>query len=222
MFRVALLGHSQIPRRLDHHIEGVEVTIFRAPGGKVTNFLKDNRLNRILNFEHDLAIIWLGSNDLEYGGTSRLTVDSLISVANLVEEQCHSRVILVELENRKYPPYNERIPEGDYMRLKRAVNKKIQKHRFKYIHFRTSQFELDVDGVHFTEDAQGLVREKLIKVIKEEKDRISTPLLTVQSPTVEVADESELGAVGGVSKEVKERMKGESESEVIRAGASRR
>lgn len=62
MWKISLVGHSQVPKELN--FPNAEIRIFRAPGGKAQFFHENELMNRVLNWEHDLSIVWLGSNDV--------------------------------------------------------------------------------------------------------------------------------------------------------------
>ena len=62
MLKVAIVGHSQVPRNLN--VNNVDVKIFRAPGGRISSFHSDERVNAVLSWEHNLTFVWLGSKDV--------------------------------------------------------------------------------------------------------------------------------------------------------------
>ena len=62
MWKAALVGHSQIPQQLG--FPNGEIKMFRGPGAKASTFFHNSRMNDVLKWEHDLTILWIGSNDI--------------------------------------------------------------------------------------------------------------------------------------------------------------
>ena len=63
MWKISVVGHSQVPKKLE--VEDAEIRIFRGPGDRADNFHNDTRMSEVLNWEHDLCILWIGSNDID-------------------------------------------------------------------------------------------------------------------------------------------------------------
>lgn len=53
----------QIPQESEK--EDCEIRRCKASGGKAHSFYGDPRLSAVLEWEHELSIMWLGSNDLK-------------------------------------------------------------------------------------------------------------------------------------------------------------
>ena len=166
MLKVSLVGHSQVPRVLE--IDGVEIRIFRAPGGHAHSFESDHRLNQVLNWEHDLSILWLGSNDITNGINPGLLADKILDVAREIESNCGASVRICLIEPRVYSRRGP-ISTEDYKKVQNSINKKIKRNKkFRVIHFNTLSFQetLSGDGVHWSSEGQERVTEKFIKVIQ--------------------------------------------------------
>ena len=161
---MALVGHSQIPTELE--CDGVEIKIFRAPGGKVSTFYNDERMNDVLHWEHDLTILWLGSNDIHPNNRPAHIYEMLREIYDDTEKWCHSKIFVCTVEPRKNPRDTDALT---YKRLKNAVNKKIIKYMGSHIiHFCSTPYqeELSEDGVHWNEIGKELVKNKLENAIK--------------------------------------------------------
>ena len=61
-WKVAFVGYSQI--RVDLECEATEIKGLRAAGGKACDFYDDDRMNEVLQWEYDITMLWLGSNDM--------------------------------------------------------------------------------------------------------------------------------------------------------------
>ncbi|MPC61619.1 hypothetical protein E2C01_055693 [Portunus trituberculatus] len=62
-FCVALVGHSQVPQNLEVAPD-VRLRVYRSPGARAASFLENQELHRVLRHQFNLAILWLGSNDV--------------------------------------------------------------------------------------------------------------------------------------------------------------
>ena len=173
MLRVAIVGHSQIPRNLDHHLADVEVKIFRAPGARASRFNITNKLMNVLEYEHDITILWIGSNDVDRATQPRQLSENIIQIANTIEERCGSRVTLVELECREYPRGSAVIESEGYRRVKRSVNRALSRSRFTRINFGATKYTLANDGVHFETSAKEEINRGLVNHIRNFQ-RVST------------------------------------------------
>ena len=100
MLKVSLVGHSQIPRSLN--VDNVNLRVFRAPGGHAHSFDSDHRLNQVLSWEHDLCILWLGSNDIASGIDPGLLAEKILNSALEIERNCGAIVRICLIEPRFY------------------------------------------------------------------------------------------------------------------------
>ena len=124
MLRVALVGHSQIPYDLE--VDGAEVSIFRAPGGKAYAFYEDDRLSDVLNWSGDLAIVWLGSNDIEEDTSVGEVVENIVNIKESIEEDCGATVVIILVEPRMYPD-DYPVTQSRYSKIQRGINRKLKK-----------------------------------------------------------------------------------------------
>lgn len=171
MFRVAIVGHSQVPARLSEEVENTEIRIYRKPGARARNFEKEEKLNSVLEWKHDLTVVWLGSNDIDPDTRTRELTDQILAVGKQIEQNCDSKVVLVEIENRVYQSRKEVIANDRYKKIKRAVNVALMKSKqFFCINFNSLKFTLGRDGVHFEPESKKQVQQKLIRSIKSQRE----------------------------------------------------
>lgn len=162
MFKVAVVGHSQVPRSFDA-VANTEVRLYRAPGARARNFFEDNRLNQVLEWKHDLTIVWIGSNDINPNTQPRELTDLILNIGKVIEQNCCSKVIVVEIENRLYQSRHPIISSERYKKIKRSVNTLLLRSKqFLCINFNNLMFTLGRDGVHFETSAKTLIKQKLV------------------------------------------------------------
>ena len=170
MLRVSLVGHSQVPRHFE--IEGVEIRIFRAPGGRAESLLTDCRTQDVLNWEHDLCILWIGSNDIRINVTPQDIFKHIQTVVREIEEQCGAEVIVVQIEPRIYPE-TFRITTEDYVKFQNSINRKIKRNlNNQNLHFNNLKFQYTLadDGVHWNAEGKEAIKGKFRKCILSRRD----------------------------------------------------
>ena len=164
MWKIALVGHSQIPQRFS--FPGAQVRIFRAPGGKASAFFDDSRLNEILNWEQDLTIVWIGSNDVTSNTDPDMIFDHIKGICYAIKDNCQYVVYACQIEPRLHP---RGLSPQQYKKIQSGINNRIKKRLgLRNIHFNNIQFveELHGDGVHWSEAGPMRVESKFRKVIK--------------------------------------------------------
>lgn len=164
MWKVSLVGHSQLPDDLS--INNAEIQIYRGPGGRADNFFEDERLNEVLNWEHDLSILWLGSNDIDNETQPRDIANNILKVVESIEENCQAVVWICLVEPRLYT--NGFMMEEDYRKVQRKINKILKEKGNQVIHFNSNDWVeyLASDGIHWTVEGRKRVKSKLKKTIK--------------------------------------------------------
>ena len=202
MFKVAIVGHSQVPK--DFKYEGTEVRTYRAPGGKAVKFENDERLNKVLEWKHDLTFLWIGSNDIDPDTAPWPLAKKILEIAQVIKVNCESEVIIVEIENRENTS-RSRITNEQYKKVKRGVNRHLLKDKvFLSINFGATFFTLARDGVHFETEAKDLVRQKFVRNIRKYKEKKETssvvPSKTVTQPDSPTASTSAQSAGPSTSK----------------------
>ena len=163
MWKVALVGHSQIPPVFD--FPNVEVKIFRAPGGRACNFPEDARMNKVLEWEHDLTILWIGSNDVNVNTTPEIIFNDIKSICFEIQVSCQSVVYICQVEPRVR---TRNISADQYKKYQTGINNRIKRSKIPNIHFNNLRFveELSGDGVHWGEAGRVRVEAKFRKVVK--------------------------------------------------------
>ncbi len=164
MWKISLVGHSQVPKELN--FPNAEIRIFRAPGGKAQFFHENELMNRVLNWEHDLSIVWLGSNDVTSDTDPEEVFNYIKEICYAIERDCQAEVYVCQVEPRRHP---RGLSHDQYKRIQCGINNRIKKRlHFKNIHFNNQLYmdELRSDGVHWNEEGRRHVEAKFRKVIK--------------------------------------------------------
>ncbi len=165
MWKIAFVGHSQIP--ISFEFPNTEIRIFRAPGGKASNYFQDSRMNQILQWEHDLTILWIGSNDINGDANPVEIYNDIKEIYQEIETNCQSVVYICQVEPRTQA---RDIPADIYKRIQYGINNRIKRSlKTPNIHFNNVSFveELSDDGVHWSGTGRVRVESKFKKVIKE-------------------------------------------------------
>lgn len=164
MWKVSLVGHSQLPNDLS--VNNAEIQIYKRPGGRAGNFYNDRRLNEVLEWKHDLCILWLGSNDIDNVKRPRDIANNIIEVIQSIEQNCQAIVYICLVEPRFYT--NGFMSEEDYRKVQRKINKILKEQGNQVIHFNSSSWVeyLDSDGIHWTNEGRERVKSKLKKAIR--------------------------------------------------------
>ena len=63
MFRVSVLGHSNVPRE-PLEVYGCEVRTYRSPGAHAATFDENPTFRPVLEWQHELSVLFIGSNDV--------------------------------------------------------------------------------------------------------------------------------------------------------------
>ena len=104
MFRVAIIGHSLVPRSFNSPL-GISCRIFRKPGGC---FSDENcsEFQGLWEDNFDLVIVYLGWNDLAYLGEIEVYNCARDFITRVSER---SRIVRVRnIEHRFYPEGSNR------------------------------------------------------------------------------------------------------------------
>lgn len=169
-FKVALVGHSQLPRQLNVDHRGVVVRSFRAPGARANEFQNIPRLQAALAWPHDLTILWLGSNDVRDHSQPDDIANTIQAIVTTFERERGSEVAIVLLEPRRYDPRLGISPRR-YRLISNGINQRlIRRNRSRdTIHFSARPFVdgLSRDGVHFGPETRIHVNRKLESLIKK-------------------------------------------------------
>ena len=181
LFKVALVGHSLIPRHL--YVDRCEIRIFRAPGARTHEFGRNDALRPALDWQHDLTILYLGGNDVTPTCRVKKIADNIEKLVKTFQERCESEVAIVLLEKR-YVGYEElgipvgvrlpRISESHYKTVASAINTRLKRrlrgHKFFHHGARPFTVRLQPDGVHFNSQAREMQRNLYCEYIAEKRD----------------------------------------------------
>lgn len=151
-WKISVVCHSQVPKS----VTDTEVKIFRPPGGRIYYFFSDDQMNAVLEWKHDLCILWIGSNDIENDTDPDDTVNHIAETCQATARDCQAIVYVCQIEPRRcqgeVPVSHER-----YKKIQGGINNRLRRRlKYKVIHFNTNHFvqELQSDGMHWT-DAGG-------------------------------------------------------------------
>lgn len=165
--KISLVGHSQLP--CDFDVPAWETKVFRAPGGRAESFFEDPRLCNVLEWPHDICVLWLGSNDIREDTVVKTVVDDICKVVYEIEEKCSAQVIIILVEPRFYP-FENPVSHFTYTRVQKGINRQL-KRRLKNRNFirYNSPFwanHLARDGVHFDDFGKRHIMGNLIEVVR--------------------------------------------------------
>lgn len=166
-FRVAIVGHSQVPTEIEHLPSAVELSIFRAPGAKAKSFFANERLMTVFNRRYDLVILWLGSNDIEPQCRPRTIIEDLKRIVDQLLTTCTPKVKICQIEPRiTHTRWRTTVEQQTYNRIAKAVNRRmydglLRDQEFISFGARPFRYNLRADGVHFNRAGQERVKSKL-------------------------------------------------------------
>ena len=165
MWKVSIVGHSQVPEDLTVH--GAEIRIFSKGGGRADEFFEDEVMSEVLGWQHDLCILWLGSNDIDYETNPQTIADNIIEIVEQIEEDCGAVVWVCLVEPRFYQ--DDFMTHEDYRKVQRSVNRKLQrKLSNEFIHFNSNSWvdALNSGGVHWSSEGKARVKQKIKNAIR--------------------------------------------------------
>ena len=173
-FRVAIVGHSQVPTSLPGLPERVEVDLFRVSGAKAHNFFSHPVFRNLLHSRFDLVILWIGSNDIHDRCVVKDIASNIKAIVDQLETVCTPKVKICLIEPRH--PDTTRHPHLDQEacnRIAKGINNNLQKRSLKgkgFITFSARPFSQSLarDGVHFNRDGRAHIEEKLRNAIMHE------------------------------------------------------
>ena len=122
-FRVAIVGHSQVPTYFPE-LDDVEVRIFRRSGAKLFNFDQYEEFEDLFSWNPHLTITFLGGNDISNGPQSWTADDiatELIDLSWRLAEQ-DQRVTICLIEPRQY---NNQHFNSYYRQQMHSINRRL-------------------------------------------------------------------------------------------------
>ena len=170
MYRVSVLGHSNVPRE-PLEVFGCEVRTYRSPGSHAATFDQNPTFSPVLEWQHELSVVFLGSNDVTPDVEVPEITESLKHVVRKLE-QCADKVAVVLLEPRVIlEPAPGRPDQRTYNSVIKSVNRKLQRdlrgHDFINLSGPYFRNHLSQDGTHWNSIGKAKVRQCLCRYISK-------------------------------------------------------
>ena len=170
-YRVAIVGHSQVPKQLTVNDTNIKIDIFRRPGGCVTHF-DESPLRDVLDEKFDLVFLFLGGNDIVNYPLDCKPVSDALKEILLKLKTITNELRFVLIERRNYAPNNRfNLDNAEYERGRKQVNSSLR-HFLKGQSIRSINTaapwfgdHLKADGVHFDNNAQEELKTKIRNAI---------------------------------------------------------
>ena len=125
MVKVAIVGHSQVPREIS--IPNVETRVFRKPGARIQHF-HNELLPAVLEFAPDVIVIFLGGNDIDVSADCALRVaNGLKGIIEILKDNCRE-VIFIQIEWRNFS--TTRVPgltREIYQECRATINRNLKR-----------------------------------------------------------------------------------------------
>ena len=171
MFRVSLLGHSNVPRE-PLEAFGCEVRTYRSPGSHASTFDDNPTFRPALGWQHELSIVFLGSNDVKPDVEVFQITENIKHVVHKLEQSAE-KVAIVLLEPRIIKnPAPGKPDQKTYNKVLKAVNRKLQRdlrgHDFINLTGPYFRNHLGPDGTHWNAAGKARVRGTLRKYIEKQ------------------------------------------------------
>ena len=152
--------------------------VCRVPGAKARHFFQDPRLYRVLDHQYDLAILWLGSNDIRRDTQVGEFLGIINNIATALRDRCGAQVHICHIEPRVFPPWGRGsawMDDEKYRLIAKAVNRRLPRvvKWAKWLSFTARPFHnsLKIDGVHFSPEGRQHVNQKIKNAIEYEAAR---------------------------------------------------
>lgn len=119
--QIVLVGHSFIPTSIGA-IEVANIKVYGAPGARASTFGSNRTLSHLLEWPHNITILFTGDNDVFHGCIPNIAKDTK-AVIDLTHDHYHLHVAVVLLEPRN-PPINKRfnVSHSHYKRIAASIN----------------------------------------------------------------------------------------------------
>lgn len=175
-YRVAILGHSQVPRSIPMP-ESIQVRIFRRSGARLDLINDYEEFREFFSWEHEHNVIFIGGNDLTLRSNALTPQDvsgRLINLCQSLHEKGQT-VSLCQIEPRRYP---NSVLNRFYARSQEIVNRRLKnyirnrRNIYRLINFNTTPFAEGhlPDGVHFKPLIQEWIKDKMAHAILYYRD----------------------------------------------------
>ena len=153
VYKVALVGHSQLPHIDD--FDDLEFEQFKIGGARIESFTKGSDYERICSDEWDCVILFLGGNDLSDHYDASTMVNDLMGFVDDIRAPLK---LVTEIEPRTYSKRfadQHKITTEQYKGLAKCANNKLKNLKksrgFQLIHTPSSYNNNSRDGIHIGE-----------------------------------------------------------------------
>lgn len=175
-YRVIIGGHSQVPSVLPT-LQDAEITVCKLPGGKLKDFWEHSTFTYMRENEHDLAIIFLGGNDVNNSTKPSDIINKILEIADYLKQR-NKPVVVTLLEPRQYSVSNRfQVDSNTYDKVSRSINralcKVLRKRSIRTLNFGAKTFVQGHtrDGVHFTSVTKSHITSKIINCIEHHQNK---------------------------------------------------
>ena len=175
VYRVAIIGHSQVPRNFIQAIDDVEIRIYRKPGARLARFEDYEEFEEVFNWHHDLNIIFMGGNDIPQMSAGDIAQQLIALAGRFVALGQDATLVLIE--PRQYTGFSQEYADNyklEMLRVNRKIKRKTQRNTACYtlINYTASPYQTGhrLDGVHFTPLCQAYIKAKMINCILHHKN----------------------------------------------------
>ena len=168
VYKVALVGHSQLPYIEDY--DDVEFEQFKISGARIEDFTKGSDYERICSDEWNCVILFLGGNDLcDHHNAYQMVTELMTFVGDIRAPE----KFVTEVEKRTYNSQLElryNTTTQQYMQLATAANNQLRHKKksgaFRLIHTPSSYNLNSRDGgIHFGNIAYRSLIERYVGTI---------------------------------------------------------
>ena len=177
MVKVAIVGHSQVPREIT--IPNVETRVFRKPGARIQHFYSD-LLPEVQAFSPDVTVIFLGGNDIDARADCALRVaNGLKGIIEILKDNCRE-VIFIQIEWRDFS--TTRVPgltREIYQHRRATINRNLKRFcsrgNIRAINTGLENLEsVRRDGVHLASVSASALKTKIIRAIRHALTRLES------------------------------------------------
>lgn len=170
-FTVALGGHSNLPEDI-LDIPETDITICKLRGAKLSDFWVHARYKPMREDRHDLAIHFLGGNDVKDNCNPNTILNYNLTISKHLQ-QLNKNVVIITLEPREYREGNRfGVSPITYRLVSNSINKNLCK-LLKIIGIRILNINAQPfrhghsrEGVHFTPVTSAHISLKITNCIK--------------------------------------------------------
>lgn len=172
-YRVVIGGHSQLP--VIPNLNHTEISICKLSGGKLSDFWSHPNFQCMRDKNYDLAILFLGGNDVNDSCKPSNIVSDIIHITEYLQQR-NTNVVVTLLEPRQYSSNNRfGISPNTYEKVSKSVNKGLnkilKKRNVRTINLGARPFNEghSRDGVHFNSTAKYYIAAKIKNCIEHHR-----------------------------------------------------